>query len=74
MRRRIIFGAMTAAVLAWIPAAQAANWPTFMFNNAHTGFNKSETTLGTGNVGTMVNQWNASVGDSAGDSSDTYAF
>jgi len=64
----------TALLTLAASAAQAANWPTFMYSNAHTGFNKSETTLNTGNVGTMTNIWNVSVGDSAGFSSDVDAF
>ncbi len=40
------------------------NWPQFHFDNAHTGFNPYENTLGRSNVGELVQKW--AVGTASG--------
>jgi outer membrane protein assembly factor BamB len=56
--------ALSAVVGIIAPAAQAgpvpgvaAEWPQFQGNPAHTGFNRTETTLNTGNVSGLRLQW-----------------
>src|SRR5262245_27422100 len=56
--------ALAAAATIFTPAAQAgpapgaaASWPQFQGNPAHTGINKAETTLNTGNVSKLRLQW-----------------
>jgi outer membrane protein assembly factor BamB len=67
LRLRMFVPALAAglALLMSSPPAGAAgrsdDWPAFRYGTAHTGFNKHETTLGTGNVGQLVKAWTAST-------------
>ena len=54
--------AVAAGVALVASAAQAANWPTFRYSDAHTGSNKSEKTLNASNVASLTNAWNAPTG------------
>ncbi len=56
--------ALVALVLSPPPAALAAGtdastgvWPMFRYDPAHTGYNPTETTLGTANVGQLAVSW-----------------
>jgi outer membrane protein assembly factor BamB len=51
----------SAPVPASASAAASDDWPAFRDGTAHAGFNKHETTLGTGNVGQLVKAWTAST-------------
>ncbi len=39
-----------------------ADWPTYGFDNAHTGFNPREAQLGVENVGNLANAWSIDLG------------
>ena len=65
----LVLGASVTLVL--LPAAGAGaiaisstiSWPTYGFDLQRTGYNPSETTIGTANVGTLQVRWSATLGD-----------
>lgn len=50
-----------SAAAATYLAAAASDWPTYLANNARTGFNGSETALNTGNVSKLKIHWQTQV-------------
>ncbi len=65
----LVVGASVALTL--LPAAGAAgsapaaavSWSTYGFDLQRTGYNPSETTIGTANAGTLQLRWSATLGD-----------
>jgi outer membrane protein assembly factor BamB len=53
------FVSTTACFLSFTGAANAAtvNWPQPGLNAAHTGYNKKETTISAGNIGSLTQKW-----------------
>lgn len=52
---------MVAVVVALL--ATACDWSAFRYGPGHTGFNPSESAVGTANVGSLVEKWTATTGD-----------
>jgi outer membrane protein assembly factor BamB len=68
-----IVGIITPTAQAGPGPGLAAEWPQFQGNPAHTGFNKTETTLTTGNVSRLRLQWVDGVVGTVDDSSPVVA-
>lgn len=72
MRARSLFGTFVLFVaLATSPAARSAprthaatavDWPMYGYDNARTGYNPNETTIGVGNAGSLHELWSFDLG------------
>src|SRR2546421_4447924 len=65
LRRVLSVGLATALLAAAASAAQAADvsWLTYGFDGQRTGYNGSETSLGTGNASGLHRLWSRNLGD-----------
>src|SRR2546430_4389906 len=58
----LIVGA-ALAVAAPVATAAAVSWLTYGFDEQRTGYNPSETTIGTGNAASLHALWSVDLGD-----------
>ena len=56
-------GASALLIAAAALVLAGCDWTTFRFDVAHTGYNPFESTLNTGNVATLAEDWIADTGD-----------
>ena len=66
MRRLAVVTLMVGAALTWaapVATATGVSWATYGFDEQRTGYNRSESTIGTGNAAKLHVLWSVDLGD-----------